>query len=418
MSFDSKTLVGLAVALALGMLIGIERERNQGQGPGRDLAGLRTFTLVSLVGAISLLVGSTIAFAVFGSIIGILAAVGYRRSHDTDPGLTTEIALLATFLLGGLAMREHHLAAALAVVITILLAARTRLHNWVNNVLTSQEVHDGLMLAAAALIILPLTPADPVDPWGVVSPRQLWLLVVLIMAINALGYLALRTLGSRIGLSLAGLFSGFVSSTATIGAMGTRSHKHPELHAGAVAGAAASSLATVVQLAIVIGLVSLPVLRELTWSLIAAGAAALIYAGFFTLRSARQSPEREPPAGRPFDPKTALLFVVVVGLTLVISAALTSWLGERGLLLASGFSGFSDAHAAAISAATLAAGELASTQLATVAVLVAFSTNAVSKFVVAFSMGTRQYAFELLPGLILMVAGAWAGWLWRWWSQG
>ncbi|NLG76661.1 MAG: MgtC/SapB family protein [Xanthomonadaceae bacterium] len=407
---DSDVLLGLAVAFAVGMLVGIERERSKGQGPDREIAGLRTFTLASLVGAISFLLGSVALFAVFALLLGLVVAAGYLRSREHDPGLTTEIALLATFLLGGLAMRERQLAAALAVAVTIVLAARTRLHDWVHNVLTDDEVRDGLMLAAAALIILPLTPSEPVDPWGIVSLRQLWLLVVLVMAINALGYIALRALGPRIGLSLAGLFGGFVSSTATIGAMGARTRKHPELHAGAVAGAAASSVATVVQLAIVVGLVSLSVLKALILSLIAAGLAAFGYATAFAWRSARQFEDREPPAGRPFDPKTAIVFMLIVGAAILVSAGATHLLGDQGLIIASGLAGFADTHAAAISAATLAAGEKTSTQYSTLAILVAFSTNAVSKSIVAFSMGNRQYALELLPGLLLMVAGAWAGW--------
>lgn len=415
MSFDSQALIGFAVALAIGALVGIERERNKGHGPDREVAGLRTFTLVSLLGAMSLFLGSLLLFAVFGVVIGLFTAIGYLRNREQDPGLTTEIALMATYLLGGLAMQERRLAAALAVVITILLAARTRLHDLVKNVLTPQEAHDGLMLAAAALVILPLIPSEPVDPWGIVSLRKLWMLVVLIMAINAVGYLALRILGAKIGLALAGLFAGFVSSTATIGAMGTRTRKHPELHTGAVAGAAASSVATIIQLAVLIGLVSFTVLRELILALLAAGIAALAYAAFFTLRSARKGPDREPPAGRPFDPKTALLFVAIVGITLVISAGLTYWLGERGLLLASAVSGFSDAHATAISAATLANSERASMEYAGLAVLIALTTNTISKSVVAFSLGTRKFAFELLPGLVLIVVSAWAGWAARAW---
>jgi uncharacterized membrane protein (DUF4010 family) len=411
MSFDSQVLLGLAVALAIGMLVGIERERRKGTGPDREVAGLRTFTLVSLTGAVSFHLGGVPLFAVFAVIVGLFVAIGYRRTYQHDPGLTTEIALMATFLLGGLAMRERPLAAGLGVLMTIVLAARTRLHNWVHNVLTDDEVRDGLILAAAALIVLPLTPAEPVDPWGIVSLRALWLLVVLIMAINALGYIALRVLGTRIGLPLAGLFSGFVSSTATIAAMGSRTRKHPQLHTSAVAGAAASSVATVLKLAIVVGLVSLPVLKQLIAALVVAGLATVLYAAAFAWRSARQTEEGDPPAGRPFDPKTAIVFMLIVGVTLVISAAATHWLGDRGLLLASIFSGISDAHAAAISAATLAEGQHASLQFATVAILVAFSTNTVSKSIVAFSMGTRKYALELLPGLLLTVAGAWGGWL-------
>jgi uncharacterized membrane protein (DUF4010 family) len=193
--------------------------------------------------------------------------------------------------------------------------------------------------------------------------------------------------------------------------MGSLTRRHAELHRGAVAGAAASSVATVVQLALVVGLVSMPTLAALWPSLIASGLAALAYAAIFMVRSVRDGSDSNQPGGRPFDPKTALLFVLVVGVTLLLSALLTQWLGDRGLLIASAVSGFSDAHASAISAASLAAGGTVGMRLAAVAVLIGFTTNAISKAVVAFSLGDRRYAFELLPGLLLMVAGAWVGWV-------
>jgi uncharacterized membrane protein (DUF4010 family) len=402
--------INLGVALAVGFLIGIERERSKGTGPGRAVAGLRTFTLISLAGALGLWIGVNV-FIATGAIIGALIAVGYLRTRDTDPGLTTEIAMVITFLLGGLAVREPRLAAALAVVVAILLAFRKYAHNWVKNVLTDEEVRDGLLLAAAALVILPLTPTEPIDPWGVVQPRKLWMLAVLVMAINALGYVALRALGAKTGLAIAGLLSGFVSSTATIGAMGARTKSQPELRKGAVAGAAASSVATVIQLAIVVGLVSMPTLLMLTPSLIASGIAAVVYAGIFALRSFREtSTAGDAPKGRPFEPKTAIIFVLVVGLTLLISTLLTEWLGDRGLMLAAGVAGFTDAHAAAISSASLAASGRTHIEFAALAVLVGFSTNIVSKTVFAFSLGDRGYAYQLVPGLVLMAAAAWGAW--------
>ncbi len=403
--------INLGVALAVGFLIGIERERSKGSGPGRAVAGLRTFTLIALAGALGLWIGDVYVFIATGGIVGLLIAVGYMRTRDTDPGLTTEIAMLVTFLLGGLAVREPRLAAALAVIVAILLTFRNYAHNWVKNVLTDEEVRDGLLLAAAALVILPLTPTEPIDPWGVVQPRKLWMLAVLVMAINGLGYVALRALGAKTGLAIAGLLSGFVSSTATIGAMGARTKSQPELHKGAVAGAAASSVATVIQLAIVVGLVSAPTLMMLIPSLIASGIAAVIYAGIFALRSFRETTaEGEGPKGRPFEPKTAILFVLVVGITLLISALLTQWLGDRGLMIAAGVAGFTDAHAAAISSASLAASGRTQAEFAALAVLVGFSTNTVSKTVVAFSLGDRSYAYALTPGLVLMAAAAWGAW--------
>ena len=410
---EERLIIRLAAALAIGLLIGVERERSKGQGPRRAAAGVRTFTLISLSGAISLELGGMPAFLVATVIVGAFAALSYLRTFRRDPGLTTEVAMLVTVLLGGLALREPQIAAGLAVVVTIVLASRTKVHDWIRNVLTAEEVRDGLMLAGAALVILPLLPEQAVDPWGVVDLRKLWMLAVLVMAINGLGYVAVRALGTKIGLPLAGLFSGFVSSTATIGAMGSRTKAHPELHRGAVAGAAASSIATVVQLAILVGLVSMPTLEALLPALVLSGLAAVAYAGLFTLRSLRETAHSDVPAGRPFSPKTALLFVLVVGLALAISTALTYWLGDRGLLLATSVAGLADAHAGAISAASLAASGKAEVPLAAIAVLIGFSTNAVSKAIVAFSLGDRRFALELLPGLVLMVLAAWAGWFVR-----
>ena len=410
---EEQLIIRLGAALAVGLLVGIERERSKGQGPRRAAAGVRTFTLIALAGAISLELGGPPAFLVIAAIIGVFAAISYVRTFRHDAGLTTEVAMVITVLLGGLALSEPQVAGALAVVVTIILASRTKVHDWIDNVITDDEVRDGLVLAAAALVILPLLPAKPVDPWGVVDLRKLWTLAVLVMAINGLGYIAVRALGAKIGLALAGLFSGFVSSTATIGAMGSRSKARPELHRSAVAGAAASSIATVVQLAIVVGLVSMPTLAQLLPSLILSGLAATAYAGLFTLRSVRETTEQELPAGRPFSPKTALLFVLVVGIALAISTALTNWLGDRGLLLATGIAGLGDTHAAAISAASLAAVGKAQVTLAAMAVLIGFTTNSVSKAVVAFSLGDRRFALQLLPGIVLMVLAAWAGWFVR-----
>jgi len=410
---EERLIIRLAAALAVGLLIGVERERHKGQGPRRAAAGVRTFTLISLAGAISLELGGPPAFLLVAGVIGLFAAISYVRTFRHDAGLTTEVAMVVTVLLGGLALNEPQIAGALAVVVTIILASRTKVHDWINNVLTDEEIRDGLVLLAAALVILPLLPAKPVDQWGVFDLRKLWTLAVLVMAINGLGYIAVRALGAKVGLALAGLFSGFVSSTATIGAMGSRAKTRAELRGGAVAGAAASSVATVVQLGIVVGLVSIPTLKILVPSLLLAGLAALGYAALFTLRSVRETSEADIAPGRPFSPKTALLFVLIVGAALAVSTALTTWLGDNGLLLATAVAGLGDTHAAAISAASLAAGGQTEVKMAAVAVLIGFSTNAISKTVVAFSLGDRRFAFQLLPGIVLMVLAAWAGWFVR-----
>ena len=220
-------LLPFATALGIGLLIGTERERRKGEGAARAPAGVRTFALVALAGALSLYVGGELAFAVTLAGVAVLAGLGYSRSQGEDPGITTEAALILTMLLGGGAMRAPALAAALAVTVAILLAARTRIHHFVRTVLSEQEVNDALILAAAILVVLPLVPDRYVGPFDAINPRTLWLLVVLMMAIGAAGYIGQRLLGPRFGLPAAGFASGFVSSAATIGSMGERARAAP-----------------------------------------------------------------------------------------------------------------------------------------------------------------------------------------------
>ena len=128
-------ILNLAVALGIGLLIGAERERRKGEGPSRSPAGIRTFTVTSLAGAISFIVGGEVLLAVATAGVIILTAAAYWRGHEDDPGLTTEIALILTALLGGLSVQQPALAAGLAVIIAILLAARSRFHRFLHSVL-------------------------------------------------------------------------------------------------------------------------------------------------------------------------------------------------------------------------------------------------------------------------------------------
>ena len=132
-------MLNLVVALGIGLLIGAERERRKGTGPARAAAGIRTFTVTALAGAISFIIGSELLLAI--STVGVIAltAIAYWRGHTDDPGLTTEIALIVTALLGGLSTQQPALAGSLAVTVTVLLASRTRLHGFVRSVLTENE---------------------------------------------------------------------------------------------------------------------------------------------------------------------------------------------------------------------------------------------------------------------------------------
>jgi uncharacterized membrane protein (DUF4010 family) len=291
-------ILNLAVALGIGLLIGAERERRKGEGPTRSPAGIRTFTVASLAGAISFIVGGQVLLAIATAGVILLTAAAYWRGHEADPGLTTEIALIVTTLLGGLSMQMPALAAGLGVTIAGLLVARSRLHHFVGAVLTEDELRDALILAGATLVVLPLLPDRPMGPFGALNPRSIWILVILVMAISAAGYIAVRMLGARFGLPIAGLASGFISSTATIGAMGARAKKSTGVLAAAVAAAVLSTVATIVQMTIVLAATNLATLRTLSASLILAGLAAIVYGTVVTVRAMQQQTEGETQSGR------------------------------------------------------------------------------------------------------------------------
>lgn len=414
----------LAVALGIGLLVGLERERRKGESTTLSAAGIRTFALVALVGGLSAMLPGLVIFALAGAFVSVMTALSYVRTDAKDPGLTTEVALLTTFLLGGLAMREPALAAGIGVVVTALLAARGALHRFVRRVLSERELHDLLVFAAAALVVLPLTPDRGFGPYEVFNPRSVWRLVVVVLAIGGLGYVAIRALGPRAGLPLAGFAGGFISSTATIGSLGARARTVPALRHEATAGAVLSTVATVLQLGVVLGLTSVATLRVLALPLAAAATAAVAYGALFALVAARRRRGRASAAasraaadedvgsgGHAFDLRAALLFAGLVSAILILTGLVTAWIGSRGLLLAAGLSGFADAHAAANSSASLAAAGRIEPAEAAFAVLVGMTTNTISKIIVAVAAGTRSFALATVPGLLFVVGVAWAGWL-------
>ncbi|UFZ07806.1 MgtC/SapB family protein [Bradyrhizobium ontarionense] len=402
-------ILNLAVALGIGLLIGAERERRKGAGPSRAPAGIRTFAVASVAGAVSFLAGGPVLFAILTAGVVVLVAVAYWRGREDDPGLTTEVGLTVTVLLGGLSMQRPALAGGLGVVVVVLLASKSRLHRFVGSVLTEDELQDALVFAAATLVVLPLVPDRPMGPYGALNPHAIWVIVILIMAISAAGYVAVRFLGARFGLPLAGLASGFISSTATIAAMGARVAKAKETLAAAVAGAVLSTIATVLQMALVLAATSMPTLLSLAGPLACAGLAAAVYGILFTGLALRQRADAEPQKGRAFSLPAACLFALTLSVILVASAALRDAFGEDGVIVAAALAGFADTHAAAISAASLVASGKLTAADAVLPILAGLSTNTLSKMLLAASSGGVSFAARVIPGLILVALAAWAG---------
>jgi uncharacterized membrane protein (DUF4010 family) len=395
------------VALAAGLLIGTDRERRKVEGtPGH---GIRTFALAALAGAASELIGGTPLLAVVTGGFALLAAAAYPRTATPPPGLTTAAALLVTVLIGALAVQQPELATGVAVTVTILLSLRERIHRFVKTALTETELDDLLVLGAAALVIFPLIPDRYMGPYDALNPRTIWRVVVLVMTIQAAGYIAQRVLGARCGLPLAGFASGFVSSMATVAAMCARARTEPPLLASATAAAALSTIATVTQTAVILATTSQPLLERLAIPLACVGATATAYGVAFTVIALREPAPNDVARGHAVNVRMALLLAGLIAVVLVVSAALNAALGHNGVTIAAIVAGFVDAHAPTASSASLVASHKLGVAEAVVPVLGAFTTNTATKIVLAFTNGGRAFALRIVPGLVLCAVAAWLG---------
>lgn len=266
---------------------------------------------------------------------------------------------------------------------------------------------DGLVFAIATVVVWPQLPDKPMGPFDALNPHAIWLFAILVLAIGACGHMLTRILGPKYGLPLAGLASGFVSSTATIGSMASRSAKTPvELHA-AVAGATLSSVATFMQLGLLLAVSSRSTFTKMAFPLLAGGTVALVYGLIFTLIALRSPGRASAVIGRAFTLRAAIVLTGTLCIMLVASAWLRDTFGELGIVLGAAIAGIVDAHSSAIAAASLVASGKLSAAESVFPILVAMTTNALAKTVMAFSAGNLTFALRVVPGLALSVAASW-----------
>jgi uncharacterized membrane protein (DUF4010 family) len=398
----------ILVALGAGLLIGVERERRMKDDPAAGAAGIRTFAITALLGVLAALSDSNVVLGAVALGVGALTTLSYQRSRDGDPGLTSEVALLATFLTGVLAAFKPVLAAAAGVLVVLLLVLRAPLHAFARAQLSDQELRDAVLLAAAAILVLPILPDHPIDPWQVINPRLVWKLTVLIMLIDAAGYVAQRLVGARAGLPISGLLGGFVSSTAVVATMGKRAREEPKVLPAAAAGAALSQIATVVQLAMVLAVSDAALLGRLRWVLLAMGAVMAAY-GALLLVASRDKAAPPPPSGRAFRLRTALIFAGAFVLVMLLVAWLQRSFGPAWALAGVVVGGFADAHSTAASVGSLTTQGQLTAELAIIAIGLVVTTNTVSKLGFAWA-GGGAFFWRLAPGLLLLIATYWVAW--------
>jgi len=412
--FAAGSATGIAVALGCGLLIGLERERRKGRGADRAAAGVRTFSVAALAGALAeslALPGLVLAGAL---AVAVLTALAYARSRSRDPGLTTELALFATYLVGVLAVRSPVLGAACGATLAVLLAARTQLHGFATRWLSQRELHDGLMLAALALVLLPLVPDTALPGLGGMKARPLASLVVLILFLQAAGHVALRLLGPRFGLAASGFFGGFVSSTATVATFGARARAGAApVHVAAAAGAL-SGCATWVQVMVLAAALSPAAAALFAAPALAGAIGTLLVALAWLAGGAAQggSPAAGPDGEQLLSERGALrlrealiVALLLAAVALLVAAAQRAF-GTTGVLAGVALAALADAHAPVASLVSLfVVGRIEAGTLV-VGMLLAVSANTATRLVTAFVAGGPAYALRVGSALLAGLGGA------------
>lgn len=397
----------LGVAVAIGLLLGLQRERHFQDQRIHGIAGARTFPIVALLGAASALLTpeGTPWVAVAGLLaVAALSVSGYlreTREGTASIGLTSETLLLLTFVLGATAVRtSREVATVVGAAALVLVGLKRRLHGLAGR-LTDEDESATLKFVAVALLVLPLLPDQDMGPFGAVNPHSVGRLVVLVAAVSFVGYVASKLVDAHRGLLATGLLGGLVSSTATTAALARRSRENPELSPALAAGTLAACAVLYPRVLILVGLAN-PAFLGALWPYLTAMAVVTVVAAVVGIVALLRTPSSVVPLKNPFELKPAIWFAVLFTVVVVLARAAQEWFGDAGLYVAAGLTGLTDMDAIALSATSLLGKGTTAVVLAK-AVTVASMANAASKTAIAFSTGSRPYANRVAVGLLLSV---------------
>ena len=397
------------ISLALGLMMGLERERRGGTN-----AGLRTFGLVGVAGTATAMIAQLAAsawllpVAALGLVAMMISADHHRGDQNEGPDTTTTVALLLCFLYGAMLWHgQSQIAVALALATTALLYFKTELHD-VSRRLTRQDIVSFMQFALITFVVLPVLPDEGYGPYDKLNPQKIWLMVVLTSGISLAGYATLRLAPQSIGVPLLGVLGGLVSSTATTLVFARQVRDDPKQRDSAAVIVTIANLVVLVRVAVLAGVVApavLPVLAPILGAGLLAGA-ALPLRGWLAMRSSKAP---APELDNPVNLRHALLFGAVFALVLVVSAAFHDKAGSLGVYAVAAVSGLADMDAIAISTFNLLTGGELQASEAVTAVVIALASNMTFKALLVLTLAGRAMAGRVALSFLAQLAGLGAG---------
>ncbi len=397
-------------ALGIGLLIGMERERQP-----ESAAGLRTFALVAMLGCLFAMLGEKTNgpwLLAVGLVVVAVAMVGSNFSAQQEEkfrGFTSEAAIIVTYGLGAAVWLGYAtLAVMLAIATTVLLYFKTELKQFSER-MTPKDINSMLQFAVLSLVILPILPSSDFGPYGAINPRQVWWMVVLISGLALAGYLALRIIGARHGAALLGIFGGLASSTATTMMFSHHAADHPHLVRMASIVILIANVMVMIRLGIIASVVAPGLIMPIATVFVCGIVPGVLMAayGWKILSAAGELPM--PEVKNPTELKTALSFGALYALVLLAAAWLQDIAGNKGLFIVALVSGLTDADASVLSTLRMFNLERIIGGDAVIAVALALVANLVFKIGLVISIGGRPLARRALPGLLSIGFGLGGG---------
>jgi len=401
----------LAVALAIGLLVGLERGwQLREEAEGERTAGLRTYALTGLLGGLSAalsaashpmllaaaLVSFTAAFVVFASL---------EAKSEHNFSATGVVAAILTFVLGAYAVLGNQLVAvAAAVAMAVLLALKEPLHVWVRR-LSWLELRAVLVLLAMSFLLLPVLPDRTIDPWDAINPWQIWLLAILIAGVSFVGYVAVKSLGDQAGIAVAAVAGGATSSTATTLSFARLAREQPQA-SGVLAGGIMLAGVVMMVRVVAIAVALAPALSGELLLSIAAGALALLGASAYLMLAGGVRAGGEAARldlKNPFDVASALKLAALIAIIMLLAKLLSTGSSNKGIYLLAAISGIAD-----VDALTLSMAQLAGTRLeladAGNAIIIAVAVNTAAKATMAATIAGWRLGFPVAAASAVAIA--------------
>lgn len=394
----------IILSIVLGLLIGLQREMNiLYSNRQKDFGGARTFAMIGLIGYLSALLNNHIPFfLIIATIVlgAFLMGAYIVNSSPTENGMTTEFSALIVFLSGVmLAFERAMLSVFVVIVILFILNLKEKIQTY-EKVIEKQDLSAAILFLVMSFVILPLFPNHPLDPWGYFNFYQIWMMVVLVTGISFLGYIAVRIIGLKHGIGLAGFVGGLVSSTAVSLSFARRAKESPTLSKNLAIGICLACSIMLIRLFAEIYIINSDLAGSMLIPVCIASLLGYTFLGYLYFTASKDNIVQETTFKNPFKLSEALVLGLFFGAVIALIKFADAHSGNSGVYVVSFIAGFADTDAIALSLASLAKNGLAS-NTAMNALILAMLANSLVKFTITLLLGTRTIALYLGSYLLI-----------------